>query len=356
MLQNKSHAERKRMLASMYSKSYIRNSPDLAYIFEAILLNRLVPRIDAQALTGALVDILGEAKACFMDLITAYLFGIDAGTDFIRDDETRDYYFRAFVERSAGFFWRAELLDIKKGLFSLGKKFGFRVPQSANEITEAWCYRLCMEARKMSRSKVELGLDSRSEFKLKPNVYTHLRRALEADGIFGERLDTELAAEMLDHIIATFDASGITVTYLLYELSKRQLLRRRLRSELHTLSNGFCSPSAVSEIDRLPLLDAILMETLRLYAVSPGPKPRCVPAGGCRLGHFVDIPGGTVVSASSYSLHRNSDVFYSPEKWRPERWLQASAESRAEMKRWFSTFGNGSRACIGEHFAMRSEF
>lgn len=60
------------------------------------------------------------------------------------------------------------------------------------------------------------------------------------------------------------------------------------------------------------------------------------------------------MSANAHSLHRNEDVFPSPEEWRPERWLQASESELKEMRKWFWAFGSGGRMCIGSHFAVYS--
>ena len=170
-----------------------------------------------------------------------------------------------------------------------------------------------------------------------------------------EEVEVTLSRELLDHLVASHDASGITLTYLMHELSQRRALQRALRQELHYIASDSV-PFAQRDLDTLPLLDAILMETLRLYSANPGPWPRRVPAPGCRVGPFSNIPTGTIVSASSYTLHRNAAVFSQPEQWRPERWLDASVEKRSEMMRWFWAFGSGARMCLGKHFAVQSTF
>jgi unspecific monooxygenase len=112
-------------------------------------------------------------------------------------------------------------------------------------------------------------------------------------------------------------------------------------------------------IDSLPLLDAILMETLRLRPSVPGSQPRIAPpsepSSPISICGYTNIPAGTRVSAQAYSLHRNTEVFPEPELWKPERWLDANQFEKDEMMRWFWAFGSGGRMCIGNHLAVIGE-
>jgi hypothetical protein len=108
-------------------------------------------------------------------------------------------------------------------------------------------------------------------------------------------------------------------------------------------------------IDLLPLLNAILKETLRLYSPSPAIQPRVTPPGGTIIDGF-RIPGGITVGTSAYCLHMNERVFPSAAEFRPERWLKSEDPDRLkEMNQWFWAFGSGSRMCIASHFALNSK-
>ena len=183
-----------------------------------------------------------------------------------------------------------------------------------------------------------------------PTVYAQLRQKLEDAQTSQEILDVTIAAEMLDHIQAGHEGTGITLTFLMCELSRNPRLMVKLREELATLGANFSAQA----LDGLSFLDALLMETMRLYHGSLGPFPRYVPEKGANLANF-DIPTGTTVSASVYSLHKNPKVFPKPEEWRPERWVEVTNESKKDMMKWFWVFGSGGRVCIGNHLAIRSE-
>jgi cytochrome P450 len=100
-------------------------------------------------------------------------------------------------------------------------------------------------------------------------------------------------------------------------------------------------------LDELIYVDAaVVKEGLRCF---PPPiamsQPRYVPEGGRTIdGYF--IPGGTIVSAQAWSVHRlNEDVFPNGDKFLPERWLDQKRS--LEMNRLFFAFGPGVRGCTG---------
>ena len=204
-----------------------------------------------------------------------------------------------------------------------------------------------------------------------PEVYRQMRGALQraaekAGDVQHHDVKLTVASEMLDHLAAGFDTSGITLTYFVHEISKRQDLQTALRDELQRVESPFRYRPAAEQLDRLPapkdldklpLLSALIQETLRLRAAIPGPQPRITPAGGCVLDPKDEyrVPGGVRVSAQAHSLHRNPEVFDEPESWKPERWLVADEAKLKEMNRWFWAFGSGGRMCIGSNLALYRE-
>ena len=296
------------------------------------------------------IDVLKEIKACLMDLTTAWLFGLHNGTDFLQDLHATQRFFEPFGQSSLGSFWRRET----QALTSLLRRVSVHlVPQAAYRSRRAireWSLEMCDVALKtMENPPLADEDDTMAAY---PVVYSQLRQGLKQSELPSRKLDSTLAAELLDHAVTSHDVTGITMTYVMHELSRRKALQLSLRNELYQCVST--DPSQLADrLDGLPLLDAIMKETLRLHSANPGPWPRRTPALRCRVGTYPGIPAGTVISASSYTLHRNAAVYPDPEDWRPERWLLASVEERKEMMRWFWAFGSGARMCIGNHFAFR---
>ena len=197
-------------------------------------------------------------------------------------------------------------------------------------------------------------------------MYAEMSAHAEKVGVPSEDVMERCASEMLDHVIATQETQAISWTYILHRLSSNPQIQDELRVELQTLhplvgsSDDRKTLPSPADLDKLPLLEALILETLRLHAANPARMQRIVPPE-CLTLHGHQIPGGTTVSTNAYCLHRNSEVFPEPFEWKPERWLAAKGDREAEKaavdekRRWFWAFGSGPRMCIGQHFAVQGQ-
>lgn len=352
MLSKKPHAERKRMIASSYSKSNIQNSPYLDDIAKAIFSGRMRNQLHAWARDDTTVDVLEKNKACMMDFTSTWLYGMDHGSNLLADSIEAERFFDPFKKSFLGFFWRTEFHKAAKLLQYLGIHIIPQAVSRSQRIVEQWNSTMCQKAH--SRKPDEMPMLENADPIKSPLVYTQLRHGLERSGLPQDQVEATLSRELFDHLTASTEASGNTLAYVLHELTQRPQLQRALRSELHQSAASNAGNVTHSDLEALPILDAVLKETMRLRTQGPGPWPRRVPAAGCRLGTFDNIPPGTVVSASGYTLHHNAAVFPNPEEFRPDRWLDADAEKLREMMRWYWPFGSGPYGCTGQHFAVRS--
>jgi unspecific monooxygenase len=263
-------------------------------------------------------------------------------------------------------FYHQEVPNILSWTKSLGIRLIPRYCDQANEILDSWGLGLCDKAEESLKS---------ARLEDEPAVYKHLKQMISkhlpenkndveyARILEQQRLD--IACEMYDHLTAGHETSAVALTYLLWELSKRPELQDALREELSTLEPMiiFPRPSESAElppaksIDSLPLLEAIVTETLRLHAPIPGIQPRVTPYPSCTLVGYNNIPPNTRVNAQAYSLHRNPDVFPDPETWEPNRWLKDvnTPSELEERRRWFWAFGSGGRMCVGSNLALQGK-
>jgi cytochrome P450 len=228
----------------------------------------------------------------------------------------------------------------------------------ANQDIEAWILAMCDKAERSitTTASEKKTVTSAADY---PTVYAQLRQSLLKDAsksdqdasedqvIQSHRL--EMASEMLDHVLAGFDTSSITLTWLAWELSRapNALWQTKLREEIAGLQDS----KDAKQIDQLPILNACLMETLRLHAAIPGNQPRMTPPSAT-LGPYTNLPAGIRVQSQAWSLHRNPDIFPDPDSWKPFRWLDADEAQLRDMGKWFWAFGSGGRMCVGSNLAM----
>ncbi|GIC86440.1 cytochrome P450 [Aspergillus udagawae] len=336
MLPNDSHARQKRMLSKIYSKSYLQKSMDLRNISSIILSQRLLPILQKVAEKGEAINVLPLFQAVGMDFTSAFLFGTANSTTFLVDLPGWEKW---LVE-----YERFKYLSLKE------RYMGF---------IESWCLSLC------HRTQCNEYPDNVS-VATNAVVYSQLRQSLEKHP--DQRpLDLALASELLDHLVAGHETSGITFVYMMWELSKRPRLQAELRQELLTLTPSLRYPfvelsneglpvlPSPTAIDSLTLLDAIVRETLRVHSPAPAPLPRVTPFSpeGIAIEGYDRIPGGVKVSSSAYTLHRISEVYPQPLEWLPERWLEPGPGKIHDMRRLFWPFGSGGRMCLGSNFALQ---
>lgn len=161
--------------------------------------------------------------------------------------------------------------------------------------------------------------------------------------------EQELIMESLSIFIGGSDTTSNTITHGIDLLSRHREKLGKLQDEL---DSAFAHPPAdfvpeFSHLDSLQYLDAVIYETLRLRPTISFGLPRVVPPGpGVTFGgrHF---KAGTVLSISTYTVHRNREIYGDDaSEFNPDRWL---TENRGEMEKHFMSFSYGPRSCIGRN-------
>lgn len=349
---NKPHSTRKRMLSNIYSKSVITTSPALLAQVSTIIYARFLPRLES-TFSGeepGVLNIYALLSGATMDIVTAYIFGLKASSNLTSNPDQLSWFLALYNSRRSFNFWPQEF-PVFTNL--VAKWLGYKlVPywvDQANKKIEEWTKEMCQSAATAMAQGVANDEDT-------PVVYEQLSTALlkttkEAGGDDALDLGSHVASEVLDHLAAGFDTSGITLTYVVHELCRHPQVQARLQRELRSLSPPIISSSSPSlpdgkTVDALPFLHAVIWETLRLHPAIPGPQPRVSPPRGCHLGsedNMYYVPGGVRVSASAGLLHLNEGVYPRADEWRPERWLELEKldeETRRDMEsRWFWAFG-----------------
>ncbi|KAI0391871.1 cytochrome P450 oxidoreductase [Xylariaceae sp. FL0594] len=161
------------------------------------------------------------------------------------------------------------------------------------------------------------------------------------------------AAIFINLRTAGHDVLAITLRAIFYYLCCNGRVRAKLRDEIRRLTHDI-PPSQTApsgEIAKLPYLNAVILETLRIHPNTGTILERQTPPEGATIdGYFV--PGGVTVGVNAWVLHRDRTIFGDEaDAFRPERWLGAK-EERARMNQCLFSFGAGPHTCIGKNIAM----
>jgi cytochrome P450 len=177
---------------------------------------------------------------------------------------------------------------------------------------------------------------------LDPSRNDILTMLLSAQDEAGEALtDAELRDELMTLLVAGHETTATAITWALYWIHKFPAIRQQLLKELQAL-DGPLDPSAVF---RLPYLNAVCSETLRIYPVGMTLFARVTKSTVELMGSSLEP--GTVVIGCIYLAHHREEVFPDPDEFRPERFLE-----RHYSPFEYLPFGGGVRRCIGMAFAQ----
>jgi cytochrome P450 len=174
------------------------------------------------------------------------------------------------------------------------------------------------------------------------DILAMLMAARDEDG--NAMTEVELRDELVTLLVAGHETTASALSWALYLLHCHPESYRQLRQELDTVP--WDNPDeAIATVLRLPYLDAVCSETLRLYPIAPIAFPRKLKETMAFGGY--DLPPDTFLVACIYLAHRNPKIYPQPEQFQPERFL-----NRQFSPYEFLPFGGGNRRCIGMAFAL----
>lgn len=189
-----------------------------------------------------------------------------------------------------------------------------------------------------------------------------------ADPETGEKL-TE--SQVIDEIVSMPIGSSTApclVASALYFLLKNPECITKARAELDEVLGLWSSSSnsdatkeeklTAAHLGRLPYIEGIVRESLRLSFAAPGFNIEPIPRSGGDDKAPVLLGGGKYSVAHDQAMiivlagvNCDSAVFADPLAFRPERMMgEGFTALPAAVKKWF---GNGKRECIGKHWAWQ---
>jgi cytochrome P450 len=158
----------------------------------------------------------------------------------------------------------------------------------------------------------------------------------------GAMTDREIRDMVVSALIAGYDPVSSGLGWAVFNLLTHPDVLDEVRGEVDAGLDGAAPGSA--DIRRLPLLQRVVNESLRLYPPVVMSPRRCTRPVQFR-GHT--IPAGSLVAISEYLTHRWEGVWEDPNEFRPQRWDRDREDHRAPSPFEYLPFGYGSRRCVG---------
>lgn len=262
-------------------------------------------------------DVYSDMNRLTEQIVLEVLFGVPA-------DATTDQVGPAITT------WMEQFQAEDSGLLRMVPSWiptpGRRAAQTAEATINEIVYGIIEQKRK----NTELGDD----------VLSRLLHAAE-----GGMSDQQLRDEAVTMFLAGHETTALALTYSLRQLALHPEWQDKARAEVRAaLPDG---PTTASEAMALPVLTAILKESMRLH-------PPAWAIGRENIeettlgGRFVPLESQLIIS--QYVMHRDPRWFDDPETWNPQRWLDGLEETLPRFV--YMPFGGGPRVCIGNHFAM----
>lgn len=336
------HAKRKKLFAHAYSKSAMLKGEN-ARMTEYKIKNYL----DLLEREGRVCEIFSTLHYFSLDNITQFLYGdfgktacLEGGSDRALISDIMDPAGRRFTWFSVHLPKFTDWLYSQTGVMgSIAQLFyPMQTPTPYTGI-RLHAMKACQAFAKAPADKKE------KQSSLISKLWKHHRSQKGDDGLD----DLDIASECADQLDGGFDTTSDTLMFIIWSLSRpeHKMFQQKLIDEVRGLSDDDLTDGIprTEAVDKLPYLDAVIKETLRLYSPLPAPEPRSLPSKQVSIDGYM-IPARTVVSISPYVLHRNLDVFKDPLQFNPDRWLDPS-QDLAEMKKLFWAFSSGGRMCIG---------
>ncbi|KAL6915276.1 hypothetical protein FSST1_006771 [Fusarium sambucinum] len=331
---NELHRQRRTGLNSFFSRKIVIDLEDIVQD----KARKVCKAIDNTIATGKPMDLHHALRAVSIDVITEYAFGESYG---LLDTPDFGYDFFMLVLRLGPAAWIFRQAPWLKTVLR-------SIPESLVRIVSAPMTNV-IDMQRHCNSKlrnIEKQLDVGSvELNGRATIFSAL---MTPDDRRKPAAVAHLEDEAYTVLTAAADTTGNAMTTICRYVFADPNVYSKLHAELKTSFPDENEVMRFQILEKLPYLTGVINEGLRLSFGVVGRLPRTVPQGGASF-HGYDLPPRSVVSMSSWLIHRNKEYFPDPAKFDPDRWVNASDPQ--SLHKAFVPFGKGSRACVGMNLA-----
>ncbi|KAM7258768.1 hypothetical protein ACFE04_014509 [Oxalis oulophora] len=160
---------------------------------------------------------------------------------------------------------------------------------------------------------------------------------------------THVKALLMDMVVGGSDTSSNTVEFAMAEVLNKPDVMKKAQQELDSVI-GQDNIVEESHIAKMPYLQAIMKETLRLHPALPLLVPHR-PSEDCTIGGY-HVPKDSRAFINVWAIHRDPAIWPNPLEFDPDRFLNGQFDYSGNDFNYFP-FGSGRRICAGIAMAER---
>ncbi|KAK7680834.1 hypothetical protein QCA50_016144 [Cerrena zonata] len=367
------HRKQRKMLNPIFSAAHMRNMTPLFYSIARDLRNGIIKQVKESP--GTDIDILTWFSRTALELIGQG--GLGYSLDSLSSHAATPYgmAMKGFVPALDPFAAAQFVLPYIRSLGTRrfrGWLFSLLPSPSAKRFKDI-VDTMDTESRNIyttKKSALEAGDDSvvQQVGEGKDIMSVLLRENMKA--LESDRLpEVEVLGQMSLLLFAATDTTTTALTTIIQMLAKHQDIQTKLREELLEVHQNYGEELPYDELSALPLLDAVVRETLRVFPplgtlIRQARKDILLPLSkpitgrdGSQIEQVV-VPSGAMVIVGIRGSNLSKETWGDDaEEWKPERWLsplpQAIKDARIPgVYSNMMTFNGGGRSCIGFKFSQ----
>ena len=157
----------------------------------------------------------------------------------------------------------------------------------------------------------------------------------------------EIVTTVMTIMLAGFETTGSTLSFLAYELATNPDTQAKLVKEINDYYELNSDASLYDAAENIEYVDMVMNEVMRMYPVVT-PTRECNKT--CAVTDDLVIEEGTIINVPLLLLHRNPKYWPNPDQFDPERFDPNKEQTYPPYT--YLPFGDGPRYCLGKRYAL----
>ncbi|XP_027155743.1 cytochrome P450 76C3-like [Coffea eugenioides] len=298
-------------------------------------VKQLCDHVHEHSISGQPLNVCAAAFTTSLNFLSNTLFSID----FAHYDSNSCKYLEEIICGLTNTMGRPNLADFFPGL-------RFMDPQGIRHETEVYFVKLFEAFEDIITERLQARGTSPTSGSGKSDlleVFLDLCQHREAGWSCND-----VKHFLLDLFFGATDTTSSTVEWAMVELLRSPDKKEKARAEIREVIEQGKSVKE-SDISRLPYLQAVVKETLRLHPPAPI-VPRKADTD-IEVDSYI-LPKDSLIVFNLWGMGRDSNLWLNPDSFVPERFLNSEIDDKGQHFK-LTPFGTGRRICVGYPLAQR---